>query len=619
MNRVVEYIIGAKDATAGAIRSALARLRTFASGVGSNLMNIRAGFGMLRTAISSAMEFMRKTFAFEKMTVQFRTLIGNMDEARAHMRMLQELGNTPPFSLEEFAAASRQLMVMTDGALGFKKSLELVGDAAAATGQPIQNLAHELGRAFAIIRDGQPLTRATMGLRNMGAITPEVAAKLDELQKSGASTIEIWKSLEEHLQRFEGAMKETEQTGEGLVAAIESQWDNSLRTFGRALLETVKDGLGVLLDKMKELNEDGTIELWAEKTSNALVSIVNTIRELMPAIVGVWKSVKLAFVSVGSELGRFAGAVSMGNFKDAFGGIGIETAKAYTDIFDPDGVQAAKDEKRRIELRDRKAREKETEKKDKARAEAQKAEAEEIKIQEALAEGQRKIEEKKAKEKAKFQEKLASDIEAAQIDAEEKAAMAALNSADKVAQKRAQLAKEYANALLSATNKDEKAEIDAANTVANKRLDMEKNIADEVARIRKESLSKDASAWQKELTARQKEEADAKARLQEAEQAEKQAWGWYRDRDSWTAQLAEERADKEAQKQFDKDFDKLKSRYRDWRTSDRLSDDDELIRRVALAREEKAAAEQYARETAEATQACADALEAIQNAITEEG
>ena len=174
MNRVVEYIIGAKDATAGAIRSALARLRSFASGVGSNLMNIRAGFGMLRTAISSAMEFMRKTFAFEKMTVQFKTLIGNMDEARAHMQMLQELGNTPPFSLEEFAAASRQLMVMSDGALGFKKSLELVGDAAAATGQPIQNLAHEIGRAYAIIRDDQPLTRATMGLRNMGAITPEV-------------------------------------------------------------------------------------------------------------------------------------------------------------------------------------------------------------------------------------------------------------------------------------------------------------------------------------------------------------------------------------------------------------------------------------------------------------
>ena len=85
MNKVVEYIIGAKDATAGAIKSALARIKSFASTVGSNLQNIRAGIGMFQTAISNAMSFMQKTFAFEKMTVQFKTLIGNMDEARAHM------------------------------------------------------------------------------------------------------------------------------------------------------------------------------------------------------------------------------------------------------------------------------------------------------------------------------------------------------------------------------------------------------------------------------------------------------------------------------------------------------------------------------------------------------
>lgn len=640
MNRVVEYIIGAKDATAGAIRSALARLRSFASGVGSNLMNIRAGFGMLRTAISSAMEFMRKTFAFEKMTVQFKTLIGNMDEARAHMRMLQELGNTPPFSLEEFAAASRQLMVMTEGALGYKKSLELIGDAAAATGQPIQNLAHEIGRAFAIIRDGQPLTRATMGLRNMGAITPEVAAKLDELQKSGASTVEIWKTLEEHLQRFKGAMKETEQTGEGIIGAIQSQWDTSLRTFGDALLETAKGGLGALLEKMKELNEDGTIALWAEETMEWLDNVAEGLayvgRVAGSVFKGLWNGIKgtlgTAWAFAAGADQKFAeqkgweklnilaqikaGANVAGTFWDEqFGEKAEEEARK----------EAEARRVRREELRKRQEERRKNQAKGKGSpggsggtTEPRSAQKEEDAIREAMEEGQRKIDDKKAKERAEFQKKLASDIEAAQIAAEEKAAMAALNSADKIAQKRAQLAQEYADALLTATNKDEKAEIDAANTVANKRLDMEKSIADEVARIRKDGLNKDARAWQKELTERQKEEADAKARLQEAERAEKQAWGWYRDRDSWTAQLAEERADKEAQKQFDKDFENLKSRYRDWRTSDRLSDDDELIRRVALAREEKAAAEQYARETAEATQACADALEAIQAAIETE-
>ena len=67
------------------------------------------------------------------MTVQFKTLIGSMDEARAHMAMLQKMGDTPPFSMEAFAVASRAMMVMSDGALGFQASLELVGDAATAT------------------------------------------------------------------------------------------------------------------------------------------------------------------------------------------------------------------------------------------------------------------------------------------------------------------------------------------------------------------------------------------------------------------------------------------------------------------------------------------------------
>ena len=441
MNRVVEYIIGAKDATAGAIRSALARLRSFASGVGSNLMNIRAGFGMLRTAISSAMEFMRKTFAFEKMTVQFKTLIGNMDEARAHMRMLQELGNTPPFSLEEFAAASRQLMVMTEGALGYKKSLELIGDAAAATGQPIQNLAHEIGRAFAIIRDGQPLTRATMGLRNMGAITPEVAAKLDELQKSGASTVEIWKTLEEHLQRFEGAMKETEQTGEGLVGAIKSQWDTSLRTFGEALLETAKDGLGALLEKMKELNEDGTIALWAEETMEWLDNVAEGLayvgRVAGSVFKGLWNGIKgtlgTAWAFAAGADQKFAeqkgweklnilaqikaGANVAGTFWDEqFGEKAEEEARKEAEAR---RVRREELRKRQEERRKNQAKGKGSSGGSGGTAEPRSAQKEEDAKLEVLIEGQRKIDDKKAKERAEFQKKLESDIEAAQIAAEE--------------------------------------------------------------------------------------------------------------------------------------------------------------------------------------------------------
>ena len=563
MNKVVEYIIGAKDATGNAIKSALNRLRSFASSVGSNLQNIRAGWGMMQSAVRNAMVFMEKAFAFEKMTVQFKTLIGSMDEARAHMRMLQEMGNTPPFSLEEFAAASRQLMVMSDGALGFKKSLELVGDAAAATGQPIQNLAHEVGRAYAIIRDGQPLTRATMGLRNMGAITPEVAAKLDELQKSGASVQQIWETLTAELGKFKGAMAETEKTGDGLIGAIKSQWDTSLRTFGAACLEVAKDGLGAILDKMKDLNESGEIEVWA----NAAVEKLGEVGEAAKGVAslfttiggGLWKAWK---ATVGTAMAWASGMDESGRNGEGWFNFshGAAVAREYwkrevKGEKDPDEERMAQEHREHIRSTARRERK---EKAERESAEAEKKEQE--RIQKQLAEAQEKIDRKNAEEKAK------AEAEAAKKAAEEE---------------------------------------------AKTRLALEREIAKERERLWRADLK----AQEAEYRRAQKEEADAKSRLAEATAKESQAWGWYRDRDSWAAQLAEERADAEAQKQFDKDFSKLKDRFRDWRTSDRLSDDDELIRRVALAREEKAAAEEYAKQTAEATQACADALDAIQNAM----
>lgn len=136
------------------------------------------------------------------------------------MAMLQKMGDTPPFSLEEFAAASRTMLTFSDGALGMQRSLELVGDAAAATGKPLEQVGEAVAKAYAMIRDGQPVSRVAGQLRNLGLITPQTAADLKELQDAGASNIELWDKLEEALKKFEGAMAETEKTGNGLIGAI---------------------------------------------------------------------------------------------------------------------------------------------------------------------------------------------------------------------------------------------------------------------------------------------------------------------------------------------------------------------------------------------------------------
>lgn len=556
MNKVIEYIIGAKDATGKAIKSALDRLKGFASSVGRNLMNIQAGFQMLGRAATAAGSFLRKAFQFEKMTVQFKTLIGSMDEAREHMKMLQDMGDTPPFSLEAFAAASRSLMVMTDGILGFKASLEMVGDAAAATGQPIENLAHEVGRAYAIIRDGQPITRATMALRNMGVLTPEVAAKMDDMQKSGASTVEIWNELETALKRYKGAMEETEQTADGLMGAISSQWDDTLRELGAACLETSKDALGGLLDWIKKLREDGTIAVWADNFCRAMEGVAEACKAAfgwIGKIVDGYGKLKDWLEEVGAEWGGTIGALSSGASWGEARQMGADQ-RAMTEREHED--RDKDDEIRRIEIRQR-AQEREADRK--AEYERKSAEQEKKKL-EALAEGQRKIDAKNAEEARKKAEE----------DARKKA---------------------------EAEEKERKA---AEAAIAKER----KRLWDEQVRQQR----RDAQALANEA-------AEAQQRLAAAEANAKQAWGWYRDRDSWKAQLEEERANAAAEIQFEKDAKSLTSKSH-WRTRT-LDDDQEVVRRVLLAREEESNAREYARMTAEASQRAAESLERMEEVITE--
>lgn len=121
-----------------------------------------------------------------------------------------------------------------------------------------------------------------------------------------------------------------------------------------------------------------------------------------------------------------------------------------------------------------------------------------------------------------------------------------------------------------------------------------------------------------EVQERAQMEAAAQQRLAAAQSAVRQAWGWYRDKGSLKTQLAEEQADAAAQSQYEKDFEKLRFR-RDWREAKNLSLDQEAVRRVALAREEEQAAQEYAKVTAEASQRAADALESIEAAVNEGG
>lgn len=155
----------------------------------------------------------------------------------------------------------------------------------------------------------------------------------------------------------------------------------------------------------------------------------------------------------------------------------------------------------------------------------------------------------------------------------------------------------------------------ATNAAEAQRKETEKQIAAEKAarqRMEQELLTQRIRDLQQITDAEKKRAATAETMKSAAESKLQQAWGWYMNKDSMAAQLDAEKENAKAEKQFEKDFEKLKDRKgRNWRKVENLSVDDEAVRRVALAREEKQAADRWAKETAENTKNLAQKLDEL--------
>ena len=222
-------------------------------------------------------------------------------------------------------------------------------------------------------------------------------------------------------------------------------------------------------------------------------------------------------------------------------------------------------------------------------------------------------------EGAKLREKVRKAKDAIDgIKTDEKALAAADEARAKIEQAQTSLdvlatkreARELAvqNEIADKIETDHKAQSEKDKAAADKKAEAEKKAAEKAAaererldaleatrreRERQAELAARIRDHQKLLAAERAEESKTRSAVSAAESKLQRAWGWYRDKDSMAAQLAEEKADAQARKQYEKDFERLKSRRRDWRTAENLSVDDEAVRRVALAREEKEAAERH--------------------------
>ena len=135
----------------------------------------------------------------------------------------------------------------------------------------------------------------------------------------------------------------------------------------------------------------------------------------------------------------------------------------------------------------------------------------------------------------------------------------------------------------------------------------------ERARMEQQLAAQRIADLRTELSERQRMESDAQSRQAAAAGGLQQAWGWYRNQSSMQAVIDEQKAQALAEAQWEKDFERLKFKHRDWREIEfgKLSAADESVRQVALAKEEKEAADRAVIETAENTRQLAEKLDEL--------
>jgi hypothetical protein len=186
----------------------------------------------------------------ESLTMQFETLLGGADAAGKRMEEIVKFAASTPFEIPELAATSKLLQTMGGNLLATGEGLRMVGDAAAISGQPLEEIGLHIGRVFNAITSGTSAGESVARLQELGLITGTVKREFEELaaaQKKGAvatlTSEQALAKLKGILSQTDGAMARLAATTEGKLSNLQDNIGQLQVAFGTGFNDGLRDAL----------------------------------------------------------------------------------------------------------------------------------------------------------------------------------------------------------------------------------------------------------------------------------------------------------------------------------------------------------------------------------------
>jgi hypothetical protein len=286
-------------------------------GIGAAVAGIAGAIALVPKAISKAAEA-------QDFETSFSTLLGGAAQAKERIAELSKFAAATPFELPEIVKASKVLETLTNGALATGAGLTMVGDIAASTGQPFDELAVHVGRLYSGLQSGRPVGEAMNRLMELGVISAEARTRIEDLQKSGKKGPDVWNVATQAFSRFAGEMDKKSKTWNGLWSTLQDGISGALREFGAPLI----DGLTPMLQESIKLVE--SLVPAAKRAGEIVASVIRGITQTLKE--GTFgEAVSLAFIIGIKKAINFLMA-QMGGFEAALAQVMINSAHAAVDM-----------------------------------------------------------------------------------------------------------------------------------------------------------------------------------------------------------------------------------------------------------------------------------------------
>jgi hypothetical protein len=253
----------------------------------------------------------------ETSTFQFTTLMGNADEAAAHVKDLFEFAKKTPFESGPVIAASRTLRTFGGATLDTMENLTTFGDAAAATQNDIKEVAFWVSRMHNSMEAGASFGEEIRRMQEMALLGPKVSQKLMELSKSGKATEADFHLVTDEFKRFSGAMERMQFTWAGVT----STFTDTIRILGatafKPFFELLRDALHGLNDLLGSDDVGAMITGFSETLAGSIRRVSEVLAQAWPIINGVFTGIKAVIASVTTDPGAIGIIATL--IKDAFG------------------------------------------------------------------------------------------------------------------------------------------------------------------------------------------------------------------------------------------------------------------------------------------------------------